>query len=248
MITRDDRVEKMMSGTNVHIPTRPIAGGALYPSYMSFDKFIDVDRLRSLDAYLTRRIRRHIQEDVDDFFVNQHVLDGSSPYKPGVREIWLKRTVPGTPYDYLDINRTHLWRLTDETSEFTLLMDFIATLPFESTGRILLIYDEGGRSVPAHRDHESTDICHDFIWFRTNLQKPFYVLNEVTAEKQYVDGYSAWFDTVNQYHGSDAVDKLTFSVRVDGVFNDEFRKQIPYVSGNAASTPTVWAMQNVVTR
>jgi hypothetical protein len=214
-----------------------------YPSYKSFDEFIDIERLRSLDAYLVRRIRRHIHENRDDFFVNAHVLDAGAPYKPGVREIWLSRTLPGTPYDYLDIDRSHLWRLTEEAGEFTLLMDFIASLPFESTGRILLIYDEGGRSVPAHRDHEEIDICHDFVWFRTNLRKPFYVLNHVTGEKAYVSGYSAWFDTVNQYHGSDACDGLTFSVRVDGRFKADFRERIPYAVENAAATPAIWAEQ-----
>ena len=211
-----------------------------YPSYRSLDEFVDVEKLRSLDAYITRRINRHIVDGRDDFFVNQHVLETGAPYKPGVREIWLKRTLPGTPYDYLDINRTHLWQVTPEASEFALLMEFIDTLPFESTGRILLIYDEGGNSVPAHRDHEETDICHDFIWFRTNLKKPFYVLNQLTGRKRYIEGYTAWFDTVNQYHGSDAVDGLTFSVRVDGHFTPEFRAMIPYVSDNVASTPSVW--------
>jgi hypothetical protein len=219
----------------------------LYPSCRSFDEFIDVVRLKSLDAYLTRRIARHITDNTDDYFVNQHVLEANSPYRPGVREVWLKRTVPGTTYDYLDINRTHLWELTEHAKEFTLLMDFIDTLPFESTGRILLIYDEGGRSVPAHRDHERTDICHDFIWLRTNLRKPFYLLNPVSGEKLYVRGYSAWFDTVNQYHGSDAADGLTFSIRVDGHFTPEFRRLIPYSSNNLAATPSIWAANGAST-
>lgn len=212
-----------------------------YPSYRSFDEFIDVGRLRSLDSYLTQRINRHIHEGADDYFLNEHVLDVGSPYKPGVREIWLTRTVPGTPYDYLDINRTHLWQPTEAAKEFTMLMDFIDTLPFQETGRILLIYDEGGRSVPAHRDHERTDICHDFIWFRTNLRKPFYLLDNTTGAKVYVEGYSAWFDTVNQYHGSDAADGLTFSFRVDGHFTSEFREAIPYDEASPAATPAIWA-------
>src|SRR5688500_1284765 len=97
------------------------AANSLYPSYKSLDEFIDVVRLRALDAYLTRRIRRHISEDRDEFFLNEHVLEADAPYKPGVREIWLKRTLPGTPYDYLDINRAHLWQPTPEAAEFTLL-------------------------------------------------------------------------------------------------------------------------------
>ena len=224
--------------------TIPEKNSGLYPSYRSLDEFIDVGRLRSLDGYLTQKIRRHICGGSDDFFVNEHVLEADAPYKPGVREIWLKRTLPGTPYDYLDIDRTQLWQLTPESTEFTLLMDFIATLPFASTGRILLIYDEGGNSVPAHRDHERVDLCHDFIWFRTNRRKPFYLLNQFTGAKVYVEGYSAWFDTVNQYHGSDAASGLTFSVRVDGHFTPEFRQRIPYVAGDIASTPAVWAARD----
>ena len=234
-----------MTMTNVNISSAVVrqAQSDLYPSYKSFDDLIDLERLRSLNSYLSRKIRRHIAEGTDDFFVNEHMLEADAPYKPGVREIWLKRTVPGTPYDYLDIDRTHLWRLTEAASEFALLMDFIDTLPFESTGRILLIYDEGGNSVPAHRDHERPDICHDFIWFRTNLRKPFYVLNQLTGERLYIDGYSAWFDTVNQYHGSDAADGLTFSFRVDGHFTAEFRRRVPYATENIASTPAVWAAE-----
>lgn len=214
----------------------------LYPSYKSFDDFIDLERLLDLNDYLETKIARRARLGKDDLFVNAHCLDDAAPYQPGVREIWLKRTVPGTPYDYLDINRTDLWRETPDANEFADLMQFIETLPFESTGRILLIYDLGGHAVPAHRDHESSDVCHDFIWFRTNLRKPFYVLNPATNRKLHIEGFSAWFDTVNQYHGSDATeDVLTFSFRVDGHFTAEFRKSIPYQTVNAAATPAAWA-------
>jgi hypothetical protein len=87
------------------------------------------------------------------------------------------------------------------------------------------------------------EICHDFVWFRTSLAKPFYMLNAQTHEKLYVKSYSAWFDTVNQFHGSDASPGLSFSLRVDGVFTDELRKRIPLPRSNAASTPALWAHQ-----
>ena len=122
-------------------------------------------------------------------------------------------------------------------------MDFIQTLPFEATGRMLIIYDDRGVEVPAHRDHLEKNVCHDFIWFRTNLIKPFYMYNQNSGEKLYVKSYSAWFDTVNQFHGSDAVPGLSFSIRVDGIFSREFRKSIPMPSTNLASTPSLWAAQ-----
>jgi hypothetical protein len=120
-------------------------------------------------------------------------------------------------------------------------MDFIATLPFRETGRMLIMYDDVCRPVPAHRDHTDTEKCHDFIWFRTNLNKPFFMLNHRTQEKLYVESYSAWFDTVNQFHGTDPAEGLSFSVRVDGRFSDEFRRRIPTPEYNLASTPALWA-------
>ena len=236
-------VTKALENQTVTVDTAPrdVDGRIVYPSYKSFDQFIDVERLRSLDGYITREIRRHAATAQPDYFVNQHRLNPDSPYKPGVREIWLTRTLPGVPYDYLDLDRGELWQRTAECERFTLLMDLIDTLPFRSTGRILIIFDDSGEAVPAHRDHENTEICNDFIWLRTNLKKPFYLLDQFTGEKQYVSGYSAWFDAVNQFHGSDAADGLSFSIRVDGHFTPEFRQQIPVPRSNAASTPSLWA-------
>ena len=212
-----------------------------YPCYKSFDEFIDVECLKSLDGYIAERIRRHAEARQDDYFLNEHRLDAKSPHEPGVREIWLSRTKPGVPYNYQDLNKPELWRLTDAAAEFSELMDFISTLPFKATGRMLVMYDAESTPVPAHRDHLNPDVCHDFIWFRTSLKKPFYVLDHETDEKLYVKSYSAWFDSVNQFHGSDAAEGLSFSIRVDGTFTDEFRRLIPAPAYNPASAPALWA-------
>jgi hypothetical protein len=212
-----------------------------YPCYKSLDEFIDVGRLVSLDGYIEERIRRHIAAEQDSYFLNQHRLDARTPYVPGVREIWLTRTLPGTPYNYLDLDRPDLWHRTDAAEEFPELTDFLLTLPFKATGRMLIIYDDSGAEVPAHRDHLSTDVCHHFVWLRTNRRKPFYVLDHETGGKRYVESYSAWFDTVNQFHGSDAAAGLTFSIRVDGTFTDDFLRNVPRPAFNPASAPALWA-------
>ena len=212
-----------------------------YPNYKSFDEFIDLEKLKSLDEYITERIKRHIAVQADDYFYNYYRLEASSPATPGAREIWLSRTSPDYPYDYLNIDKPEIWNLTKEAEEFSTLMDFINTLPFKATGRMLVIYDENSTFIPAHRDHIETDICHEFVWFRTNLRKPFFMLNHKTGEKKYVESYSAWFDTVNQFHGTDACEGLSFSIRVDGVFTDEFKERIPKPDYNLASTPALWA-------
>jgi hypothetical protein len=211
-----------------------------YPCYKSFDEFIDVKKLKSLDGYLTERIERHLRAHNDlRFYTGPYRLNDGAAERPGSRMIYLAQS--RLPDSYFDLDRTELWEPTEATAEFSLLMDFIATLPFKSTGRMLIMYDATSRPVPAHRDHTETELCHDFIWFRTNLKKPFYMLNHRTGEKKYVESYSAWFDSVNQFHGSDAAEGLSFSIRVDGHFTDRFKKQIPRPIANLASTPALWA-------
>jgi hypothetical protein len=83
----------------------------LYPSYKSFDSYVDVGRLRALDEYLHRKISTRAVAQNDALVVKAHGLDEKAPYQPAF-EVWLTRTLPGTPYDYLDIDSTELWRET----------------------------------------------------------------------------------------------------------------------------------------
>ncbi len=214
-----------------------------FPSYVSFDEFIDVERLRSLDSYIRRRIEKHILQNEDPkFYTGPFTMEKGQTRWPGSRMIYLAASE--LPDSYFDLDRTEVWTPTEAASEFTLLMDFIATLPFEATGRMIVMYDNEPREVPPHRDHTETERLHEFIWMRTNKDKPFYMLNCDTGEKEYLEGYSAWFDSVNQFHGSEPTDRLAFSIRVDGRFTEEFRKRIPRPEYNAASTPSLWASLN----
>ncbi|MDQ6787067.1 MAG: hypothetical protein M3033_09695 [Acidobacteriota bacterium] len=211
-----------------------------YPSYKSFDEFIDVERLASLDSYITQKIKRRLQAQKDyKFYTGPYKLNDSNPDRPGSRMIYLAYSE--LPDSYFDLDRTELWHRSEAANEFSLLMNFIETLPFKATGRMMIIYDDAARPVPAHRDHIETELCHEFLWFRTNKRKPFYMLNHETGEKKYVESYTAWFDSVNQFHGSDPYEGLSFSIRVDGKFTDEFRARIPKPEYNAASTPSFWA-------
>jgi hypothetical protein len=211
-----------------------------YPCYKSFDEFIDVERLKSLDGYIADRIKQHIETQKEiQFYTGPFRLKDATPGRPGSRMIYLAGSK--LPDSYFDLDKTELWERTPQAGEFSLLMDFIETLPFKATGRMLIMYDDIARPISAHRDHETSEVCHEFVWFRTNLSKPFYMLNHETNEKRYVESYSAWFDTVNQFHGTDPREGLSFSIRVDGIFTDEFRKRIPIPTYNLASRPALWA-------
>jgi hypothetical protein len=217
-----------------------MSGSVAYPSYKDLDPFIDVQRLRSLDIYVRERIERRMEASRDrQFYTGPFLLNGAAPDRPGSRMIELTHSTRDE--DYYDLDRAELWEPSDDAADFQELMEFIATLPFKATARMLIMYDDGGRAVSAHRDHDSSELCHEFIWFRTNLDKPFYMLNPGTGERLDVAGHSAWFDTVNQYHGADWTGALSFSIRVDGVFSDEFRASIPFPETNRSSAPSVWA-------
>ena len=211
-----------------------------YPSYVDLDPWIDVERLTSLDGFIAERLMRRLAAERDlAFYTGPFLLNADAPPLPGSKLVYLSRTEQTD--DYYDLDRTELWRPTPEAEEFAPLMDFLATLPFEATGRMIVMYDFDGRAVPAHRDHDDAGRCHEFVWLRTNFAKPFYMLDPQTGEKLYVASHSAWFDTVNQYHGADAGSGLSFSIRVDGRFSDEFRARIPQAPDNPASAPALWA-------
>jgi hypothetical protein len=212
----------------------------VYPCYADIDPFIDTERLRALDAGIRLRLEQRLKDAQDlAFYTGPFLLDGRDPHLPGSRLVYLSQSA--REQNYYDLDRTELWQPTRDAELFPELIDFIATLPFEATGRMIIMYDDSSRPVSPHRDHDSRDLCHEFIWLRTNRAKPFYMLNPETGEKLYVRGHSAWFDTVNQYHGADGSDGLTFSIRVDGRFNDEFRRRIHFPHDNRAAAPAYWA-------
>src|SRR3990170_8107117 len=210
-----------------------------YPTYVDLYALIDVSRLTALDGYIRQRLERRLAAERDlRFYTGPFILNDDAPTLPGSRMVYLAKT--DKPDDYYDLDACENWHPSEEVGEFSELMDFIATLPFAGTGRMLIMYDAEGRAVTAHRDHDSQDLCHEFIWLRTNLDKPFYMLNPDTGEKSYVRGHSAWFDTVNQYHGADGTGGLSWSIRIDGRFTDEFRAQMPDASASRANAAALW--------
>lgn len=211
-----------------------------YPSYVDLDPFIDVPRLKSLDSYVRERLERRIARAEDiRFHTGPFRLDGTAPALSGPQMVHLSRS--SREEDYYDLDRPDCWTPTEAAEEFAELMAFVDTLPFSARGRMLIIYDHQGRAVSAHREHDSQELCHEFIWFRTNLAKPFFMLNPASGERRDIVSHAAWFDTVNQYHGADATGALAWSIRIDGVFTDEFRSLIPFPESGRSRAPALWA-------
>jgi hypothetical protein len=213
-----------------------------YPTYKSMDKFIDIEQLKSLDPIVIQFIQHYLnslpQQD-DRFHTGPFTLKIWQPKFTKAHLVELTQEKVNTNYNYFDLNKPDKWGMTPYAAQLPEVMKFIKTLPFRATGRIMLIFDTGGDSITPHRDHVFSENCHEFIWFNANKKKKFYVYH--SGLKKYITSYSAWFDTVNQFHGTDPSGELNYSIRVDGIFTDEFQKQIPRPKINPASTPSLWA-------
>lgn len=240
-----ERVRSVRDGLAIRRAHRSIERAKLdsrivYPCYKSFDDFLDIERLRSLDGYVTERVQKRVRTRNDEkFYTGNLTVTTTAVRRPGSRIIYLTRAPRAV--DYFSLEQADLWGPTEDAVEFSTLMEFIRTLPFKRTSRIMITYDATGNPVTAHRDHSRTGTCHDFVWFRTNLASPLYMLDRRRGRTRYVESYSAWFDTCNQFHGVDANPGLSMSIRVDGTFTDELRRRIPIPRFNAASTPALWA-------
>ena len=210
-----------------------------YPSYKSLDELLDVERLRAMDASVTQKVLDCLGDGAGIAFNTGPLKDPLKSIYPG--STVLELTSANRPFKYFDLTQPEIWKPTPLAETFSEVMDFARSLPFEITTRIIVMADAKGRAVTMHRDHGNVDDLHDFVWFRTNLKKPFFVADPTRTERAYLRSYTAWFDTVNQYHGADAADGLTISMRVDGTFTEAFRAQIPQPACNPACTPSLWA-------
>lgn len=116
---------------------------------------------------------------------------------------------------------------TDNKEIFSNLIDWIYNqLPFTEVGRILFFIHEHNCEIPIHRDgtnyHPHTN---EFLWINPRGTKKFFVYNEETGEKNYVNTPVAFFNDLD-LHGGDPINSMSWSLRVDGTFTDEFRKQL----------------------
>ena len=238
LTSKDNRVHHTL--LSFARPDAEVDPAVRYPSYKSMDELIDVERLRSLDGVVSEQVERCLRSGVGEAFDTGFLkMKPLARRAPGSTVISLSESV--REFQYHDVGTPELWKTSKDAERFPELMDFIATLPFQEVARMVIMCDDTGRKVTAHRDHWAPDVLHEFIWFRTSLKKPFYVQDWQSKEKEYITSHSAWFDTVNQYHGADAVEGTSISIRVDGHFTDELRAAIPRPLCNPSSTPSYWA-------
>lgn len=66
------------------VQNTPVDPGIHSPCYKSFDDLIDLERLKSLDAYVTRKIEDHKKEWDEVFYSGLSDAQGHQPKTPGL--------------------------------------------------------------------------------------------------------------------------------------------------------------------
>lgn len=92
---------------------------------------------------------------------------------------------------------------------------------FSEVGRIIIFVTHKGGFTPTHCDYQNLKSKKDqFVWINLFNKKKFYVLNK-NFEKEYITGEINTFDNAT-WHGSDPATHSCFSIRIDGLFSEEF--------------------------
>lgn len=121
---------------------------------------------------------------------------------------------------------------TDNIKHFPTLMSLIEQMPFQEIGRVMFFITEPNNETVPHFDN--TVVAEprpndDFIYFSTlnTSAKKIYVMDSDTLEKYYPTPGKKflWFNEMD-YHGTDATDRLTFSVRIEGKFTPEVKEKL----------------------
>lgn len=122
---------------------------------------------------------------------------------------------------------------TEDAVHFPYLLEIIDTMPFAGIGRVMLFMTEANNSTVPHFDvltqqQRQEKPNDEFIWFNTKSNsKGIFVLDEETMLKHCpeTDKKFIWFNEMD-YHGTDAVPHFSFSIRIDGKFNDQVKEKI----------------------
>jgi hypothetical protein len=127
-------------------------------------------------------------------------------------------------------------------SHFPELVDWVHSLKdlgiFKSLYSVTIFALDAGGIPWEHRDPENpttetfdpnveikyTEIT-EFIHVKTDCDRPFYIIDPVSKKRVSINTRVAWWDE-RDWHGGEPISRPTYTIRVNGRFTDEFKKQI----------------------
>lgn len=93
---------------------------------------------------------------------------------------------------------------------------------FKEYGRVVFFINEPGVESVIHRDYpDGTSRDDHFIWMSFDGRKSFWIYDDEKKEKHTVTSRAAIFNNAD-WHGSDRCKYTGWSLRIDGIFTDDF--------------------------
>jgi len=132
-------------------------------------------------------------------------------------------------------DRTAPRKLTEEAAYFPNVVKWVEQLQgtvFEHIGRVIFFHCEADGIPFEHRDLDAKngiDVVkphrNEFIHIRPNTKKAFYLWDPESKDKTYLNCRAAWWNDTD-WHGGERIMEQSYSLRIDGKFTEEFRKQL----------------------
>ena len=216
------REEVVNGALNGHTVFRKIIANGLVPKEVNKQKTID-SYLANLDKYATdQRWKNEIQNitrkgDLKSYF-HQYF---------GVDEAWdgiaMFREYTG---QYEDKGKPSQWMPNVE--HFPALKMFVDSLPFKYVGYAMIFKSKPNSPVLIHRDYFPVNHQVNFMNIKLDQRpRPFFLYDLQTQTKEYVSpDKDIYFFNEIDLHGMDPESQSGLTLRVEGQFTDEFKKQI----------------------
>jgi len=119
-------------------------------------------------------------------------------------------------------------RWLNEIELFPVLKNWLETnvFPcFKTVGRVVLFQNDPNNRILIHRDLWAYTHNNHFINFFLNKEpRKFFIFDEATGTKHYVNTRAFMFNE-SDLHGSDIEGQDHYTLRIDGIFTDDFIQQ-----------------------
>lgn len=106
----------------------------------------------------------------------------------------------------------------------------IEKMPFKEIGRVVIYGSWPDSYVPCHRDELPTKDFGHHINFNPGGYRPLYVYDCITQNKYYLpNSYKFYALNTSDYHGVDSLPYFSYTIRVDGTYDDSVLTGAPNV-------------------
>ncbi len=114
-----------------------------------------------------------------------------------------------------------LYPWSAESTFFPELRKCIEGLPFREIGRVVIYGSWTESRVPCHRDSISTAKFDHHVNINPGGYRPVYIYDPKSDTKHYLsENFKFYAYNTSDYHGVDPLPHFSYTVRVDGTYND----------------------------